>query len=238
MTYLDAASQVGDWLLSRAERSDDGWCWPVQPGVSPEVDPGLGWGTAAPTLFFVEAYRSTGEDRWLAAAQHGRQWMSAQLSKVIDSPQGCGLMTGVGGWAVILDELAEAADDDESRSLARTVLEGMASRVTPTRTGAHWHDLTEVLWGTAGIGCIMLNQGLKYLGHPAVELAVRAGDWLLGEAEPAPPGIRWSLGQAYAATATDPSRRFPNFAHGAAGIGFFLARLAQVTGDRRFLDAS
>ena len=30
----------------------------------------------------------------------------------------------------------------------------------------------------------------------------------------------------------------PNFAHGAAGIGFFLARLAQVTGEQRFLAAS
>jgi lantibiotic modifying enzyme len=33
-------------------------------------------------------------------------------------------------------------------------------------------------------------------------------------------------------------RRFPNFAHGTAGIGFFLARLAQATGEPRFLDAS
>jgi lantibiotic modifying enzyme len=41
-----------------------------------------------------------------------------------------------------------------------------------------------------------------------------------------------------AAERPDDQRRFPNFAHGAAGIGFFLARLAQVTGEQRFLAAS
>jgi lantibiotic modifying enzyme len=84
----------------------------------------------------------------------------------------------------------------------------------------------------------MLTLGADYLGPAAVDLAVRAGDWLLAQAEAAPTGIRWSLGRAYEAERPDDQRRFPNFAHGAAGIGFFLARLAQVTGEQRFLAAS
>jgi lantibiotic modifying enzyme len=71
-----------------------------------------------------------------------------------------------------------------------------------------------------------------------LELASRAGDWLLHQAEDAPEGIRWSLGPAYVAAHPDDERRFPNFAHGAAGIGFFLARLAEQTGEARFLEAS
>jgi lantibiotic modifying enzyme len=238
VTYLDAAGQVAEWLVATAVRGDEGWCWPVQPGLSTEVDPGLGWGTAAPSLFLVEAYRSTGEDRWLAAAQQGRRWLASHLETTIDSPQGCGLMTGVGGWVVVLDELAEAAGDDEARSLAEGVIEGIAARATPAPGGVHWHDLTEILWGTAGIGCLLLSHGNKYLGSRALELAVGAGDWLLAEAEEARPGIHWSLGRAYEADSPRPDRRFPNFAHGAAGIGFYLARLAQASGERRFLDAS
>ena len=245
MTYLFAAEQVGDWLLSTAERSADGWCWAVKPGVSSEVDPGLGWGTAAPTLFFVEAYRTTGDERWLTAAQEGRRWMSAHLDATIDGWTGCdlyiggcGLFTGGGGWAVVLDELADAAGDERARTLAGRVLEAIAGRATLVDSGAHWHDMAELLWGTAGIGCLMLTLGAEYLGPTAVELAVRAGDWLLAEAEEAPVGIRWSFGPAYEAEHPDNHVRYPNFAHGAAGIGFFLARLAQLSGERRFLDAA
>lgn len=37
-------------------------------------------------------------------------------------------------------------------------------------------------------------------------------------------------GRAYELDRPDDKRRFPNFAHGTAGIAFFLARLEQVTG--------
>jgi lantibiotic modifying enzyme len=45
-------------------------------------------------------------------------------------------------------------------------------------------------------------------------------------------------GRAYELDRPDDKRRFPNFAHGTAGIAFFLARLEQVTGEPRFLDGS
>ena len=43
-----------------------------------------------------------------------------------------------------------------------------------------WGGLPEILWGTAGIGCLMLTLGQDYLGPAALELATGAGDWLLG----------------------------------------------------------
>jgi lantibiotic modifying enzyme len=242
--YLAAAERTGDWLLATAKRSPQGWSWPVKPGVSAVVAPGLGWGTAGPAMFFVEAFRTTGDERWLDAAREGARWMDTHLDAAAAGWAGRGLLTGVGGWAVVLHELAEAAglaeaaDDEWPASLARRALETVANHASVTGDGVHWHDLTEMVWGTAGIGCLMLTLGAHYLGPPAVDLAVRAGDWLLTQAEAAPGGIRWSLGRAYEAERPDDQRRFPNFAHGAAGIGFFLARLAQVTGERRFGEAS
>ncbi len=238
MRYLAAAEQTGNWLLATAERSPQGWSWPAQPGVSAAVVPGLGWGTAGPTMFFAEAFRTTGDERWLSAARAGARWMDAHLDESAQQWAGCGLFTGVGGWAVVLHELAAAARDEHASGLARRVLETVAAHASVDGDGRHWHDLTEMVWGTAGIGCLMLTLGADYLGPAGVDLAVRAGDWLLGQAEPAPAGIRWSLGRAYEAERPDDQRRFPNFAHGAAGIGFFLARLAQVTGERRFLAGS
>jgi lantibiotic modifying enzyme len=236
--YLQAAERAGDWLLATAEKSPDGWFWPVQPGVSAEVDPGVAWGTAGPVLFFTEAFRTTRDDRWLAAARHGARWMRANLGPVGAQEEGCGLFTGVGGWAVILDELARAAGDEQARELARQALQTVVSRATVTGRGVHWDDITEILWGTAGVGCLLLTLGAEYLGPQALELASGAGDWLIAEAEQAGAGIRWSLGRPYEARRPGDRRRFPNFAHGAAGIGFFLARLAQVTGEQRFGAAS
>ncbi len=245
MTYLSAAEQVGAWLLSTAEKGAGGWCWAVKPGVSPEVDPGLGWGTAAPTLFFVEAFRTTGDERWLVAAQEGCRWISGRVEATLDAwdgpglyEGGCGLFTGIGGWAVVLHELAGATGDERTRSSAARMLEAIAGRATVVESGVHWHDMTEIMWGTAGIGSLMLTHGSEYLGPRAVDLAVGAGNWLMAQAEPAPVGIRWSLGPAYEAKNPNSRHRYPNFAHGAAGIGFFLARLAQVSGQRRFLEGS
>jgi lantibiotic modifying enzyme len=236
--YLTAAERTGEWLLSVAERDPRGWSWPARPSVSAEVEPGLGWGTAAPALFFVEAFRTTGDERWLAAAQAGTRWMQHHLTASAEQWAGCGLLTGIGGWAVVLDELAAAAGDTQAGDLAGRVLETVAAKAARTADGVHWHDLTEMVWGTAGIGCLMLALGPAYLGPAALDLAVGAGDWLLAQAEPAAGGIRWSLGRAWEAEHPRNRRRYPNFAHGAAGIGFFLARLAQVTGERRFAEAS
>lgn len=250
MRYLAAAEQTGNWLLATAERTPQGWSWPVQPGVSAEVDPGVGWGTAGPVMFFVEAFRTTGEQRWLDAARMGARWMDAHLEESAQTWAGCGLLTGVGGWVVVLHELAAAAGDEDAAKQAKRVLGTVAARASVTGEGTHWHDLTEIVWGTAGIGCVMLTLGTEYLGPRATQMAVRAGDWLLTQAEvapdapkapdvpDAPTGIRWSLGRAYEAERPGNQRRYPNFAHGAAGIGFFLARLAQVTGEQRFADAS
>jgi len=120
--------------------------------------------------------------------------MDAHLEESAGRWAGCGLMTGIGGWAVVLDELAAAAGDEDIAERARRVLHTIAGHASADGDTAHWHDLTEMVWGTAGIGCLMLTLGPGYLGPAAVDLAVRAGDW--------------------------------------------LARLAQVTGEERFLAAS
>ena len=188
-------------------------------------------------LFFVEAFGTTGEERWLAAARAGTRWMEHHLGPAAEEWAGCGLLTGVGGWAVVLDELAAAGRDTRARALAGRVLETVAARASRTGDGVHWHDLTQMVWGTAGIGGLMLTLGPNYLGPDCPGPGRRRRGLAAGQASRGG-GIRWSLGRAWEAEHPQDRRRFPNFAHGAAGIGFFLARLAQVTGEQRFAEAS
>ena len=56
---------------------------------------------------------------------------------------------------------------------------------------------------------------------------------LLEVAETTPYGLRWPMmaDMPFAFTA-------PNFAHGGAGVGYFLAEAHKVTGDPRYLDAA
>ena len=237
--YLRAAERTGEWLIATADRRPDGWCWAWQPGHGTEFAPSVGWGTAGPTMFFAEAYATTGERRWLEAARHGARWMAASLDGVAADWAGCGLFTGIGGWAVALDVLAERTGDPELRDLAERVLRTVIAKATLIPAGAHWGEITEILWGTAGIGCLLLTLGPRYAGPQALDLAVRAGEWLISQAEDADTGLRWGLGEgAYASGRLDRQVRFPNFAHGTAGIAFFLARLAAETGEPKFRDAS
>jgi len=237
--YLEAANKVGDWLLSTAQRQPDGWIWPAKPGVSTDVDNSLYGGTVGPALFFVEAYRTTGESKWLDAASQGARWMAAHLDEAKAGWAGCGLFTGVGGWALVLDELARASGDDEVAAQAERVVEAVIAGAEGDGAGAHWQGFSDVVWGTAGVGCLLLTVGRDYVGDRALDLAAQAGEWLLAYAQAAPTGIRWGLGPAHERERPQlANRRYPNFGHGTAGIAFFLARLAAETADARFLDAA
>jgi lantibiotic modifying enzyme len=197
MGYLESADQVGAWLLHAAHRQPEGWTWPVRPTVGRESGTGIWGGMAGPTLFFVEAYRTTGEEKWLEAARHGSRWMESHLDDALAGWAGCGLFTGVGGWAHELSVLARASDDDAADRQAARVLEAIMAAADVEDGRVSWHGLSEILWGTSGIGCLLLSLGRgrvgdrERVGDRALELAAGAGDWLIDYAEEAPPGIRW-----------------------------------------------
>jgi lantibiotic modifying enzyme len=123
---------------------------------------------------------------------------------------------------------------DEAR-----VLDLLRNAAIQDGVGVQWADTTEVLWGTAGIGFLLLTIGVATIGDDALQLAVGAGDWLLSQAHSVDGGLRWDLGPG-------PLRErpgadalwFPNFAHGTAGIGAFLARLGGATNDDRYIEAA
>ena len=64
-----------------------------------------------------------------------------------------------------------------------------------------------------------------------IDLAVQAGSDLLARSFSAPQGRYW-LRQITA------EKQYPNFAHGTAGIAYFLLKLYEQTGETRFLDAA
>ncbi|WP_328946043.1 class IV lanthionine synthetase LanL [Streptomyces sp. NBC_00250] len=83
--------------------------------------------------------------------------------------------------------------------------------------------------GTAGIGCFLLAAA-GVSGRPEhMDLAVEAGEHVLDCAVLTGEAAQWPARSADLPTA-------PYWCHGAAGIGTFLVRLWQATGDERFGD--
>lgn len=127
-------------------------------------------------------------------------------------------VTGVGGLVygfAVLDDLLDGDDLADARQLAATV--------TDERLAASDHCVMD---GTAGaaLGCLALHD--RTGDRDALDRAVACGEHLLRGRS----GGHWPLG--------DQGQPLTGFAHGAAGVGYALARLADATGDDRFRDAA
>jgi lantibiotic modifying enzyme len=107
----------------------------------------------------------------------------------------------------------------------------LVDRARNAGAGLEWNDVTDVISGSAGIGLTLLHPGRQLETPHAVEVACRAGDRLLELGQRAEGGLTWMMSPTF-------TRNMPNFSHGTAGVAYFLARLHEVTGDRRFLDGA
>jgi lantibiotic modifying enzyme len=107
----------------------------------------------------------------------------------------------------------------------------LIERANRAGEGAEWNDVTDVVGGSAGIGLTLLETGRRLGTAHAVETAQQAGDRLLELGWPAEGGLTWMMSPTF-------PRNMPNFSHGTAGVAYFLARLHEATGDRRFLDGA
>ncbi|BAU88365.1 membrane translocator [Streptomyces laurentii] len=85
--------------------------------------------------------------------------------------------------------------------------------------------------GTAGIGCFLLAASAVSGSREHREPAVQAGEYLLASALVVGGAAQWPARAGDVPTA-------PYWCHGSAGIGMFLVRLWEATGDDRFGEAA
>ena len=155
------------------------------------------------------------------------------------------------GWpsyAFALNELAKASGRAEFREAAVRCLDHLRVQATPLGTGIGWvepmpfseitgmkgdREIYDQSVGAAGAGLILLYAHTEGLHDQALAWAVQVGDRLLEVAEPDPDGLRWMMmaDMPFAFTA-------PNFAHGGAGVGYYLLQLHRATGELRYLQAA
>jgi lantibiotic modifying enzyme len=221
--YRAAALSAERWIAASAVRDRDGVRWPADPAMPSAITPDLYSGSAGVVLFYLELHHATGNERYLKEAVAGTRALIAAAPSSAGgiSGDGAGLYTGVAGLAYVAALVQRIANAPElDRGVAHLVAL-LKQSARPSDAGIAWNDSTDIISGTAGIALTLAWLGAQTPHGANTDALLRgASQSLLAAGRPAADGLTWAI------TPLMP-RRYPNFSHGAAGVGYTLATLAQ-----------
>jgi len=226
LTYLNIATQAASWILSReVDETPKVGYWPSRADLPIEEKCDLYYGNAGTLVFLHELNRAAGREEYAEAMQRGIRFLDENLPNV----KLYGLYEGVAGIAFSLAQLSE--NRDAAAVCSKAIDDLVAGAKKPANEGVRWNDENDIISGSAGIGLTLLSLGQELRRPELINLAVQAGIDLLSRSVPTPHGRYWlhKIGA---------EKQYPNFSHGTAGIAYFLLKLYEQTGEKRFLDAA
>jgi lantibiotic modifying enzyme len=226
--FLSEAQGVARWLRGVALPQGAALAWAGTPGPGARPIVNLYSGSAGVVLFFLELHHATGDPKDLATARAGADWLLAQ----IESESQAGLYTGLAGLGFTLTETWKATQDARYRDGANKVVDRLKQLARHTGDAVEWSPVSDIISGTAGIGLWLVSASRDLGRADARDLAAAAGRRLISQQMTADGGAKWAM------TPSSPTRLYPNFSHGTAGVAYFLAVLHQATGEPRFLNAA
>ncbi len=246
--YLEQAIQTERFLAGTSEETPSGTTWRRTPEGKPTHS--LYHGSAGVLLFYLELYNVTGEDNYLLIARNAGDDLVDYVARKAAAEDfiTIGFYSGWPGYVFSLNELFNVCGDDKYRKAALIALARITAQASPQGTGIGWiepipfsditgiegeREVIDLSVGAAGTGIIYLYAHRQGLAEEALSLAIKTADRLIEVAEQTPDGLRWLMmvDMAFAFTA-------PNFAHGGAGVAYFLADLYRETGNDTYLQAA
>lgn len=246
---LDVAEAVGAWLMSVSRMERRSPTWPMVPGEGDAASLNLYSGTPGVILFFLELHHATGNPDYLKTALEGSfllqgaflegpGWTRAAGAS-LDDPVlvDSGLYTGQLGAAFALSETAHATGGQIDPMGAMIMFDAAMVMAQEAGGGVAWYQEDpgtasyDIISGSAGIGLGILYAHERLDFYELLDTAVQAGRYLIEKGRPVGEGLKWPISESN-------PRLYPNFSHGTGGVSYFLARLAEVTGEQEFLDAS
>lgn len=225
--YREIAIDAAKWIRSSRVDTLFGYAWPPDPKDPKTFSTALYSGSPGVVLFLLELHAATGDPAYLFEARRGADEL---MTKVL-SEANMGLYDGVAGLGFTLGETWRATKDEKYRKAALGVVRILTEKAGAVGKGVQWNNSNDIIAGSAGIGLFLVYAADTLKDDKASWLAVRAADRLLEVGIADKGGTKWAM---------DPTvpRLMPNFAHGTAGIAYFLATLNRATGGRRFLDGA
>ena len=94
-----------------------------------------------------------------------------------------------------------------------------------------WDGNMDIISGAAGTGLFLLEMHASTGDEKYLACASEAAEWLIDSADQAKGALKWKPGFSM-------ERFYTGFSHGTAGIAYFLARVHERTGEKRFLAAA
>jgi lantibiotic modifying enzyme len=224
--FLNVANQAAHWILSREVDEDPkSGCWPSRENLSIEEKCDLYYGNAGVLVFLRQLCRINGRREYAEATQRGIAFLDQNLARV----KLCGLYDGLAGIAF---SVAQDSDDPRASTVCSRAVDSLIQGAAKQANGGvRWNDDNDIVSGSAGIGLALLALGQQQHRPELINLAVQAGTDLLARSVPVAQGRYW-LHQIGA------KKQYPNFAHGTAGIAYFLLKLYEQTGEARFRDGA
>ncbi|MEU2336037.1 class IV lanthionine synthetase LanL [Streptomyces sp. NPDC006654] len=216
----DLISTAGNWIIARTGTRS--------------IRPGLHFGGRGIAWALYDAGRAV-DDR--ALTDHA---LALALAPLEPTPSH-DITHGCAGSGLAAAHLWHRTGDPRLAALVVDAADRLAAAAQPEPSGVSWPVPAEAVseeagkrylgfaHGTAGIGCFLLTAAAVSERPEHLELALAAGEHLVANAVLVGRAAQWP------AQATDPPTA-PYWCHGSAGIGSFLVRLWQRTGDRRFGD--
>jgi len=225
--FLAAAVTIGDRLLETAIHGDHGdltWLEPRWMGqerwqLGP-ADVGLYNGSPGIAYFLGYLGAVTGAGRFVDAADAAVASVEDMLTTPLGAPNGSAFL-GRGAVIHLFTHLAMIRSDP--RLLDRAVEEAM--RLSVTRDTE-----VDILDGAAGTVVVLLGLYRATGDERVLDVAVRHGEHILERATRMPVGLGWP-------SALTP-QPLAGLSHGAAGICWALATLAEAAGEPRFRAAA
>jgi lantibiotic modifying enzyme len=238
LSEVEHAAQVGERLLEVGEDHDDGRRWGLMSDMPfPFTAPNFAHGGAGVGYFFARLFESTGDQRFLDAAQDAARYVSARFSTVGDGALVChteeqqppefyfGQCHGPAGTARLFSLLARLTNDPLHLEPVGAMHRGLRSLGAPqTRSWGWWNNHGRCC-GDAGLGdaALLLASadstldayvGLAHDCADVIEAQSLLDDgaryWVQAEHRARPRFVQAQTG----------------FMQGAAGIGSFLVHLA------------
>ncbi|MFG2949533.1 class IV lanthionine synthetase LanL [Streptomyces adustus] len=216
----DLLRTAGHWIVDRTDTRS--------------IRPGLHFGGRGIAWALYDAGRAVDER---ALTDHALALALAPLERTpsYDITHGCA------GSGLAAAHLWQRSGDPRLAELVVDAADRLAAAAQSEPSGVSWPVPAEAVskeagkrylgfaHGTAGIGSFLLAAAAVSRRVEHMELAVAAGEHLVANAVMVGQTAQWP------AQATDVPTA-PYWCHGSAGIGSFLVRLWQQTGDKRFVD--
>ncbi len=230
---LAYARGAGQWILSVAKSQDGALTWPVNDTDRKDPAFDLYSGMPGGILLLAELSKEDPAGPFRKAFEAGvNGFESIRIGDAWGTRKGnelkipVGLYSGISGIGWLYLELFRITGEVVYRGKAQLVVSQLLARQS-LQGGALWDESNDIVSGAAGIGLLLIRAAEDLKEPRYLSMATRAGNYLVSQAISTPTGFQWKISDS-------DSKVYPNFAHGTAGVAYFLLRLSEVTGDQRF----